>query len=178
MLTFTANLPKIRLLQGTYTKEMDRIIGQIFREAAREWLRAFLLEGVPVETGMAKAGLQPLGRFLRVAVPISPKRKPYYSKLEGGRQSIGLGHDKSRFFLKDDRTNPLEFVHEFEWSSEILHYYLKEFYNGTSQAGEEAIVSAETAFIAHLEDALVRRLPKLEEYVDFETQYTFVSKGL
>lgn len=173
---FIGNIPKIVLRKGEYTKTMDRVLGQVVREAAREWIRAWLLEGIPVETGMAKATLQPISRYLKNVFTegINPTRKPYFSQLEGVEQSISSGHDKTSFTVQDDKTHPLFFIYEYAWSTEVLHYFHKEFYNGSATVGEDAIKIAEAAYIAHVEATIAHRLPKLVEYMDFDSAFTQV----
>ena len=148
-----------------YNKTLDRVMGQIVREAAREWLRTILEKNIPVETGMAKAALVPVGRFLnRVGgLDISPTRQPYKSKLEGGTVSIAFGIAKSSFVLDDDKSTPLSFVYNFEWSTSVLHYWLQQFYKqGTP--GEAHLPDAEEAFHAYVAEAIERRIP---HYADF-----------
>lgn len=150
-----------------YTKTLDRIIGQIIRESARQWLRSMLTSGIPVETGMAKAALVPLGRFLNNVggLSIAPTRKSYYSKLEGGRQTIGFGEQKQDFKIRDDKSNPLSFLYEFEWSTTIAHFYLEQFYNGTAQSPQVSIIAADNAFERHMFNALEKRLPGLDDFI-------------
>lgn len=143
-------VPEIRL-----TKTLDTVLGEIIREAARRWLRKFILH-VPAETGMARGTLRPLGQFLRLAVPIRPTRKPYYSKLEGGIQSIESGEAANDFTITD--TN---FVYEFQWSTSILHYYYSKFYNGSAPSGEEVRDDiAEPAFRNYINATLAKRTAK------------------
>lgn len=143
-------------------------MGQIVREAAREWLRTMLEQGVaPVETGMAKAALVPVGRILRNVggLGISPTRKPYFSKLEGGTQDIGFGESKTSVTIRDDKSNPLTFVYEFEWTTEVLHYWLRQYYNGPAIPGEDALPQAEDAFLQHVNATLARRLPHFADFI-------------
>ena len=142
-------------------------MGQLFRESAREWLRAWLKLGIPVETGMAKASLVPLGRFLHGVggLKIEPNRKPYYSKLERGVQSPELGEHKSYFDIQDDKSNPMRFVYLFEWYTETKHYFLSRYYKGQFVSGQAAITIAEQAFMNHFNSTLSRRLPKLDDFL-------------
>lgn len=158
-------MPRERL-----NKTLDRVMGQIIREAAREWLRALVVH-IPVQTGMAKGALQPLGRFLRVAVPVRPVRKPYYSKLEGGISEPGFGAQKTDFYFRDDKSHPMSFIYEFTWSTDVLHYWLQEFYNGKAIPGEIAMRDAEEAFQLHIVNAINRRLPAaLDSLIEASTE--------
>lgn len=166
MLEFSQALKLLEFDQKRHTKTLDRIMGQCIREAAREWLRAWMRRNKPpVETGMARAALKPLGRFLRVAVPISPTRKPYYSKLEGVMQEPASGEAASYHNIDDDRNHPGRFTeYRFEWATDIHHYYEAAFYRGIP--GEEEIEHAKNDFFNHLNWAIEHRVPKtLREFV-------------
>lgn len=141
-----------------HTRTLDRILGQTIREAARQWLRT-IVPLVPVETGMAKATLQPLGELLRVAVPVSPVRKPYYSKLEKGFQSPGTGRLKGKEF----ELQSTDFQYSFIWSTKVLHYWLSQYYRGNAIPGEEAIQLGEQAFLQKVQQNLETRIPKILE---------------
>lgn len=140
-------------------KTFDKIFSQIFRASIAKWLRAVLANNVPVQTGMAKAALMPIGRFLKVAIPIKPTRKPYFSQLEGGIQSIPFGVQKSTFRIEDDKSHPLRFIYVFEWQTDVLHFWLQKFYKGGHIPGEISIVLAEKAFEEHISVTVDRRLP-------------------
>ena len=155
MLRFESQLNFMSMPLEKVKKSLLKILQQAMREAAREWLREWLKLGVPVETGMAKAAFKPLGRFLRVAVPISPTRKPYFSQLEGVEQSIDSGEDKSDFFLDTEGG-----VYTFYWETDILHYFHAEYYNGNYPPGEDVLVEAEKSFLIHMNYTLAKRLPQ------------------
>lgn len=156
----TLSVPVERL-----SKTLRRNSEQILRETARTWLR-FMLTEIPVETGMAKGTLKPLGQFLRVAVPISPVRKEYYSKLEGGIQNIAFGAEKSAYSI--DYNNG---IYTFEWDTETRHYWLKEFYGGDAIPGQDLIQLADDEAQNYLIDALSRRIPiSLQGFIEFSTE--------
>jgi len=160
VLRFGKGLQAVQMNRVDVSRRTDRILGQTIREAARKWLRAWLAEGVPVETGMAKGTLRPLGRFLRVSVNIRPIRKPYYSHLEETIQDVGAGEAKSEFEIKDDKSDPGSFIYEFQWSTTVLHYMEHEFYNGAAMVGRDALNNPATdAFFAQVDRAIERRLP-------------------
>lgn len=169
MIKITQTLDFLEFDQVKFTKTLDRTLGQIIREAAREWLREMLSLGIPVETGMAKATLVPLGRFLNNVggLQINPTRKPYYSKLEGSIQSVenGMSEGAQDFHIRDDHSDPLSFVYEFEWSTTILHYWLAEFYNGKAIVGEGAVKIAEYKMRKYIASSVKKRLPTLAKYI-------------
>lgn len=142
-------------------------MGQIFREGVRQWLRTFLILGIPVETGAAKAALAPIGRYLnRVAgLAINPKRKPYYSKLYDAVQSPSLGELLSTFSIKDDRSNPLGFVYEFNWSTELIHWFQADHYNGKFEPGEDILPVAEDELEQYVLAKIDERLPDISDFI-------------
>lgn len=165
MLQFQEQFDNLQVPVERITKTLDRILGQVIREAARQWLRKMITH-VPVETGMAMGALQPLGRFLRVAVPIRSRRKPYFSKLEGASSDPVSGAARSTFVIKDKFSSLQGMVYSFEWSTEVLHYYLRQFYQGRALSGEEAILEAEQAFTNHVVSTIQRRVPQsLQEFI-------------
>ena len=165
VLDFSHSFKPIELDLPRYNKTLDRVLGQIIREAAREWLRYIILQNVPVDTGMAKSTLVPLGRFLNNVggLGFTPKRKPYFN-FDEGEISPEAGERKSEFFLRDDKSTPLSFIYEFEWSTDVLHYWLQEFYNGTPP-GSAHLPGAENAFFAHIEETIDSRLPHYADYL-------------
>lgn len=150
----------IKFDEKLFTSNLDKQLGIALRQATRAWLRTWLSEGVPEETGMARASFKPLGQLLRVAVPIKAKRKPYYSKLEGGIQNINLGIEKQSFELGDRN-----FIYSFSWKTETLHYFLSQFYNGKFTPGEFVIEQAGEAFLQYLDSNLRTRVPSVFQYL-------------
>lgn len=160
MIEFTSNFDLIELDVKRYTKTLDRVLGQIIRESAREWLRAVLKSvpargGFPVLTGAAKSTLVPLGRFVRVAVSVSPT--------EGDRRSLGVA--SQHFKIVDNTNNSGTFLYSFEWSTSLLHYYINEFYGYIPYAPWNTVEAGETAFKAYIEKAMNTRLPEIADYI-------------
>lgn len=141
-------------------------MGQVFRESARHWLRTILETNVPVETGMAKATLLPVGRYLRNVgnLQINPRRKPYYHHTEGVVASPSSGIEKSSFFFEDDKTNPLAFIYTFEWTTSVLHYWVSGYYR-QGVPGEVHLEKAKDAFDNFLSTTLNRRIPHFAEFI-------------
>jgi hypothetical protein len=150
------------------SKTLEKRLGQILRQSAREWLRTMIVY-VPVETGMAKSALAPLGAFLRVAVPIEPIRKPYIKRKPptyGGKPiSMPQGRYRSKFTIIDDKTAPGTYQYVFEWSTTVLHYYLAHYYKGYGLPGEFAIHEANMAFWTHFETQIVRAMPDIQKFI-------------
>lgn len=175
MLEFSSYIQPLTFDAKRMKRTFDKLMGRTIREGARRWLRAWLEEGVPVETGMALGALQPLGRFLRVSLSnnaygTSPTRKPYYNTTEGVMSTPEAGARGSHFRLQDDSNNHGSFIYEFEWSTEVLHYYLSQFYRGQATPGENAILQAEQAMIEYVEDRIRTNFPDLNDYLSFATK--------
>lgn len=148
-----------------YLKTLDRRLGVIIRQAAREWLRAVLKSvpargGFPVVTGAAKSTLVPLGRVLRVAVPVRPV---------GRKDRREEGENSSKFKIVDDSVGGnKKYVYSFEWSTDLLHYYINEFYGYIPHAPWNTTEAGEEAFVAYVEDALNRELPDISDHIELE----------
>ncbi len=148
-----------------YTKTLDRIMGQIIREAARQWLRTVLISvpargGFPVLTGAAKSTLAPLGRILRVAVPVKPVARDGRRVIIDRREE---GESSQEFEIEDKWPD-----YTFRWSTDLLHYYINEFYGVIPHAPWGSVEYGERAFLAYTEEALNRRLPNVADYIRFE----------
>jgi len=143
---------------------MDKIIGQVLRESTREWLRV-LLSHVPVETGMARATLIPIGQYLNNVggLLFTPTRKPYYSNLEGGIQDIGLGLERQEFKIVDTAIGSWKYT--VFWDSGTHHYWENEFYRGDALPGEAAEIEAEGVFFLYFFQTIDRRLPPLGPFL-------------
>lgn len=165
--------------QVAYTKTLDRIMGQIIREAARNWLRAVLTsvperEGFPVLTGAAKSTLSPLGRMLRVAVPVIPVARPsrqYFDKRRGKtytRKSETTivdrraeGQASQQFLLISNNFN-----YTFEWSTDLLHYFINEYFGRIPFAPWHTLEKGARAFADYANNAILTRLPNLAGFIE------------
>lgn len=166
MLEFSGELPHINFDRVAYTKKLDKTMGLIVREAARQWLRAILLSipsrgGFPVLTGAAKSTLVPLGRFLRVAVPVTPTVGVRDGRYRGDRRAEGA--DSSEFEIVDDKNGGIDNGYSFEWSSDLLHYYINEFYtSNVPEAPWHTLEKGEQAFYDYVDWAIANKLPDIE----------------
>lgn len=159
MFDFSTNLPRIRLVNPNISKRTDVILGGIIRQAAREWLRAVLKSvpargGFPVVTGGAISTLKPLGRLLRVAVNNTP-RPDTHGRFRGDRRA--LGENSQQFEI--DASGP---EYAFSWSTDLLHYYINEFYGFVPNAPWDTMSAGRDAFIAYVDKALKTRIPNIE----------------
>lgn len=137
------------------------------RQAAREWLRA-VIPKVPVWAGTARGSLQPLGRFLKVSVPINPVAK-YADKIDNG---IAYGASKSKFQFS---RRGQRFV--FTIDVGVEHFILNNFYkrpNPPFRLKEptpwRAFEAGDDAYTAYIRDVLPKRVPRIKDYIKFTTK--------
>lgn len=161
MLEFSGAIPTIDYDRQKYTKKLDKELGIIIRHAARGWLRAVLMSvpsrgGFPVLTGAAKSSLVPLGRFLRVAVPVVPTVGVRDGRYRGDRRSEGEASASFKITTKWGDG------YSFEWSTNLLHYYINEFYGVIPDAPWNTVEKGEQAFLSYIDWAIENRLPDIE----------------
>lgn len=133
------------------------------RQAAREWLRA-VIPLVPVWTGTARGTLQPLGRFLRIAVPISP-----VAVRKGMGPDVGASMTRPYYFNRvGDRFY-------FRFNTDVAHFIQNEFYNAPNPPFRlrhptpwNAVEAGNRAFEAYLRTTLPQRIPKLRDYFKYK----------
>lgn len=113
-------------------------INEVLRASISQFLRSILTNNVPVETGMAKAALRPIARFLRQEVVIQATRLPYHSSLYGTIQTQEAGESRSHFAVFTGEGG----VYGFEWDLQVIHYYVARFYNGRHVPGNSLIKAA------------------------------------
>ena len=154
---------ELTLRSSEYSKRFGIIVGQVFRQAIRAWLRTIITttQGVldsdfPVKTGTAKATLKPIGRLLRVAVPISPK-------IKAKGRGPGVGEAAASWDIVDTGL-----ILTFDWTPGILWYYINEVrtkskwhqpWNSMRRGGE--------AFTEWIDRELKRRMPNILDYLAF-----------
>lgn len=167
MLSFEADFPALTFDKKFYGKTFNRIMGEILRESVRVFLRT-LLAHVPVETGMARATLIPIGQYLHNVggLIFSPIRDPYFHKDEGGVISKDLGISRQSFQVVDD--NMTNFVYSAYWDSGTTHYFIQGYYNNQPKSlpGWVAIPLAEQAMIQFFNKTVLRRIPDLGDYIN------------
>ncbi len=157
-------------------RTLDRVMGQIIREAAREWLRAVLksINGdFPVLTGAAKSTLVPLGRFLKQVpglsvTPVDDGRHPFRDRRAEGEASQEFNITQ---VPREGRSNS-DGIYEFHWSNDIYHYYVNEFRDIIKSAPWHTLEAGEQAFLAYVEEALERRLPDVADFIYFRIEST------
>jgi hypothetical protein len=142
-----------------YLKTRDEALKVQMRNAAREWLKA-VIPKVPVWTGTAIGTLQPLGRYLRVAVPISPV-------VERENKGPGFG-DALGGFDFDDAGN----TYTFEFTNFLAYFKFNDQNNAnaygfhlTHDSPWHAMDAGQAAFEKYIEDVLPQRMPNIADFI-------------
>lgn len=166
MIQFTGRLYKLDFDVKGYRKSYDDEMKIQMRQAAREWLRA-VYPHVPVYTGMARSSLKPLGRLLKVAIPITQSKngrkreRPGYSRSDGEAQGV---------FSFGDNENG---VYTFSFDTQVLHYYLNDtfdtkgagMFNLINKTPWESAEYGEKAFRTYVEKVMPGRLPRIADHI-------------
>ncbi len=155
------DIPEMHFKQKEFSAYFRSEMQIQMRQAARAFLRA-VIKRVPVDTGEARGTLLPLGRFLNVAVPISPKRSE-------NNKDAGTG----------EMNSPLIFDFESEDTGEyftiealqLFHYIWNEFYahnysNPQIEPPWHSIQDGVDAFMEYLKTYGIKRLPKMKDFID------------
>lgn len=162
----------------TYRKSFDDAMNTQMRQAARAWLRAMLSAELPIVrrgavgatstgippvwTGTARGTLVPLGRFLRVAIPIKP-----VVKLPGRGPDVGAAQGKFFFGNNYDR-------YYFRFSTQLAYYTLNEFHQSdiplTHKTPWEGFAIGQKAFQDYCNNVMPKKLPKVADSIKFKTR--------
>jgi hypothetical protein len=164
MIFFNAKMVKPVLNGKKFGKTLDGYLQVQLRQAAREWLRA-VIPRVPVYTGTARASLKPLGRFLRVAVPIRPvASRPGMGQFAGESQGI--------FEFKNER-----FVYTFTIGTGVRHYVTNEFYDVRPKIHlqHEPIpwqshAAGQAAFLRYVNSTIPKRMPSIKDFLEIKVE--------
>ncbi len=158
---FTVKVYGLKFNAKGYTEALDKVIQIQIRQAAREWLRAVFKE-VPVYSGQARASLLPLGRYLRVSIPIDPvdkatKRYP---------NAITTGQSQQTYEFRAEGA-----VYTFSFSTQVPHYLVNEFNTGLGSpplihpTPWNSLQAGKIAFQQYLRNNLKKKIPKISKYV-------------
>lgn len=161
MFAFKGEFAELGINITGLTKALEEGIAVQIRQAMREFIRE-VIKKVPVYTGMSRGALKPIGRFLRVQIPIKPdagaKRHP--------EKTVAKGEQRGGFVFYDRGLNQSATV-----KISVTHYLINEFYNnpgnlplrhptpwGSFEAGRKA-------FRAYLKANLVKKVPRITNFV-------------
>lgn len=150
-----------------YTKYLESEVNIQLRQAVRAWLRVLVEEGViPVWTGTAKGVFIPLGRFLRVAVPISPIKK---------RKGFGpdVGANRSTFaFTRNGNSYSFEFIHSVSYLWDNDNYNMSPPFNLTHPGPYRAFEKAGKAYDEYVLNNFEKRLDVLAKVTKISREYS------
>lgn len=139
-----------------YSEYLEKEANIQLRQAVRAWLRVLVEEGtIPVWTGTAKGVFIPLGRFLRIAVPIRPiKKRNGYGPSEGASRSLFN-------FTRIGNRYSFEFIHSVRhlWLND--QFNMKPPINLTHPGPYEAFEKAGKAYDEYVDTFFEKRLDVL-----------------
>lgn len=138
---FKSKLLGFKLNGAAWSKQFQRDMERLTRQAAREWVRAVIMQ-IPVWTGMALGSVKfargsngSLAQFLHVAVPINPVNstgKTFLSPTSGKRVHL----DKTKTPDAGGQMADYKFVFtkktfSFQFKSTVPHFMHNEFFERT-----------------------------------------------
>lgn len=155
---------------NSLTKRQTERLNAHARQAARVFLRAIISAGVvPIDTGMAMGSFLNLGRFLRVAVLEGPgphNGQRTYTHSDGTKYVDQKGPElgarfatqpQDAFISTDDRV-------EFQFQTDVYHYYLNEFGLSFSSPWNSFEVGREAA-LAYSRANFLKDMPRLLNFI-------------
>lgn len=160
MIEFVGFLELIAFDEKKFRQSVDRELQVQLRQAARAWLRA-VIPSVPVYTGMARGTLQPLGRALRVAIPISP-----VAVRKGKNAAAGSAQSQFEFTSSGG-------LYTFSWSNDVLHYNINEYNNMSgviplkNPTPWRSLAKGKAAFDSYCANILPGKMPKAGAATNF-----------
>lgn len=144
----------------TFNEKLLEAIGKQMRNAARAFVRA-AIRNVPVWSGMSRGTYLPLGRFLRVAIPINPRAGVLDKRDVGERLTMYSAQDS---FVRNGN------VFSFRFGHFVKHYMYQEFFRGPSQTSPwKSYAAGRAAFLRYWEDIGINRLPTIYEFMIVST---------
>lgn len=167
---FKFEFSKITFDTGGFTKAFDEKAARLVRMAARAWLRALILQ-IPVWTGFALGSVKfakgsggNLGKYLNVAIPISPRsRRPRFYYHRGGRRTPKTPERAGTYSEYNFPSG--QWRYRFSFRSDVIHFILNEFYASVSPSSPWLSMNAgRRAFLDYMKEH-VKDLPKVKDYV-------------
>jgi hypothetical protein len=132
------------------SKTLHDEISASFREAIREFYRA-AFAAVPVDTGMARGSLVPLGRLIRnVPTTISPRRsrprEDYYPRGKTLKEGVSKGESAFKIILVPG-------TYEFSYGIRVRHWKINE-----TELDWRALETGRQAFLQKFDKSKVIRI--------------------
>lgn len=150
-----------------FNKTMEEEVNIQLRQAVRAWLTVLVEEGaIPVWTGTAKGVFIPLGKLLRVAVPIRPiKSKPGFGPEVGAKRS-------SFAFNRVGNKYTFEFLHDVGYLAANEEANLRPPiklrhpgpYNAFKRAGEAYDKYVDENFEKRMSNRVLAKVTRFREY--------------
>lgn len=158
---FTIKVKILKFDDKGYTEELGKVLEVQTRQAAKEWLRSVVKE-VPVYSGESRGSLLPLGRFLRVSIPIDPveaaiKRYP---------NGVAKGEEQQLYQFKST-----ESIYTFKFNTFVPQYLTNEFNRGLGQpplihlTPWHSLEEGKIAFQQYLRENLKEKVPRVLKYL-------------
>lgn len=137
-------------------KTLDLNMQRLLRQATRVWLKTIITR-VPVLTGTAMGTLQPLGRFLNVAVANIPKLKK-----KGRGPEVGQSLQTFYFRYENGR-------YEFYYTNEVVYFFLNNYFQmeRVRSAPWHALERANVAFTIFFINEVQKRVPKIADHITY-----------
>lgn len=157
-----------------YSEQFTKNLGHMCKTAGMMFLEQFL-EGrkkFPVWTGMAKASLRPLGRYLGVHIEIDPKKKPRLNKEFGYWQSPATGEEMGEppvagdfFFLHSNVYGPFRVT--FQWRTLVDHFLENDIYHVPRIEGTpwKYVENAVKAYDKCIKEMMKQTIPNMRSYL-------------
>lgn len=173
MLQATVKASKFKLDAKRLTQKFEEAVRLSAEAAAREWLRA-VIPHVPVATGMARGSLLPLGRYLRMYIPIkAPNTEPgRVFRKRKVRISEGEALGSHKHPLVYHRNQYGIYAVTFQWNTLVPHWAglgmvpLEDYHNPRGNWPPwKAVAAGNAAYLKKFESEIVKRLPKLSDFI-------------
>ena len=156
--TFSGGISEFKV-SNSFTKRLDRDLDRLIRQAIRAWIRTlfFNVEQWSGETRgsikFAEGSNGNLGRFLNVQLPINaPFPRPNKNQFTGGPK----GHYQF--------TSTKGLVYSFEYRSDVIQYFLNEFFANVSPSSPwHSVEKAGETFNRYIKENFERFSQSLSE---------------
>lgn len=167
MFRIISRFDKLEFNKNEWTERTKKQLETQMRQGLREMLRVVIQE-VPVYTGMARGSLMPVGKFLRIAIPISPDPIAQY-KHPGKNPDAGAALTSFEFVTRG--ISP-----QFTLDIGTLHYQLNEFRRSKLKLRHptpwNSFKKGRRAYVRYLKNNLLRRVTRLTRYISRQRAQT------
>jgi len=167
--SFNGFIRSPRINMEKFEKAIDARVNHALHLAAKQFVKkAYGHLAVEInkgkDTGMTMSTFVPLGRYLGVAVNVTPSIPPRIER--DYTRSPGHGQQQSAFMFKS-----VNFIYIFEFRASVFHYYLNDQYNisKVTTSPWSSIPIGMSAAIAHLRRYYKELLPHAKAYITWKT---------